>query len=92
VPQPWRLLARIMSDSMPLLRKMAISMAACNGTCTAEQLQVRMGVSLPTAKRVIEDLELHGVLVQEKGFIKLSPWMLDNNAVIIYRSIRLSIT
>lgn len=70
----WRLLAKIAMDSMPRLRKLTVETVARSAP-TVEDLRKQLGCSLSVAKRVVEDLEVHEVVLRENTRLYLTPWM-----------------
>ena len=70
----WRLVTKVAMDSMPRLRRVVIQLVADKPQSVAE-LQEQMRCDPNVAKRVVEDLEFHGVLRKESGKVLLSEWM-----------------
>lgn len=72
----WKLLAKVAMDSMPRLRKMTIESVAASDL-TVNDLRTILECSLSVCKRVVEDLEIHGVVYRESGRLHLTPWMAE---------------
>lgn len=71
--QQWKLLAKVAMDSMPRLRQIAIRTVAAR-ELTVDELKRELACSLSVAKRVVEDLEIHGVFQRATGKCYLTPW------------------
>lgn len=70
----WKLVAQIAFDSMPRLRKLIIHLVAKHNR-SVEDLRRILGSGPNVTKRVVEDLELHGVVERVDGMIQLTEWM-----------------
>jgi energy-coupling factor transporter ATP-binding protein EcfA2 len=70
----WKLLFKIALDSMPKMRRIVIQ-TVHQKPITVEELTVPIGCCLSVAKRVVQDLEVHGVVHRTRGLVTLTDWM-----------------
>jgi energy-coupling factor transporter ATP-binding protein EcfA2 len=75
VPAPvyWKLLRKVAMDSMPRLRRLVVD-AVATGDMSLEQIRPLLGCSPSVAKRVVEDLEVHQIVLRQSGIVRLTPW------------------
>lgn len=76
--QRWRLLGKVTMDCMPRVRKVFIEIVAERKGASVEELSVSAGCSLSVAKRIVEDLEMLGVVLKVNGTVRFTQWMQDH--------------
>lgn len=70
----WKLLHQIAMDSMPQLRRIVVE-AVQTGPQTIEQLQERCTCDTRVVKRIVEDLQVHGIVLTDGKTVHQSHWM-----------------
>ena len=63
----WRLVAKVAMDSMPAQRRKVIQHLAAIETSTAPAVATVLGLPTTTARRTLEDLAAHGVVLRVSG-------------------------
>lgn len=74
----WPLVVKVAFDSMPAQRRQVLELLACRDSVKTREAAEAFGLPTTTARRTLEDLAAHGVLIRESGGEgKPDVWRLD---------------
>jgi hypothetical protein len=79
--QAWRLVSKTAFDSMPAQRRRVLELLATTEAATTKEAALALGLPTTTARRTLEDLTAHSVVVRDTGekgdTWRLSAWTKD---------------